>query len=92
LRSGDAGRLGAQLHNDLQQAALRLKPALRQTLDAGRDAHALGAIVCGSGPTCAFLVEGEPEAVALVAALAGSGTCRTVRRAHGPVPGARVIV
>ena len=92
LRSGDAGRLGAQLHNDLQQAALRLKPALRQTLDAGRDAHALGAIVCGSGPTCAFLVEGEPEAVALVAALAGSGTCRTVRRAQGPVPGARVIV
>lgn len=91
LGSGDARRLGATLHNDLQQPALRLKPALRQTLDAGREAHALGAIVCGSGPTCAFLVEGDAEAVALVAALAGSGTCRTVRRAQGPVPGARVI-
>jgi len=91
LGSGDARRLGPLLHNDLQRSALRLKPALRRTLEAGRDAHALGAIVCGSGPTCAFLTYGEPEAVALVAALAGSGTCRTVRRAHGPVPGARVV-
>jgi len=90
LRSGDARRLGPMLHNDLQRAALRLKPTLRRTLEAGRDAHALGAIVCGSGPTCAFLVSDEPEAVALVAALAGSGTCRSVRRAHGPVSGARV--
>ncbi|HEY8730204.1 MAG TPA: 4-(cytidine 5'-diphospho)-2-C-methyl-D-erythritol kinase, partial [Acidothermaceae bacterium] len=79
------------LYNDLERAAVSLKPALRRTLDAGRDAHALAAIVCGSGPTCAFLVDDEPAAIALVAALAGSGTCRTVRRAHGPVPGARVV-
>jgi 4-diphosphocytidyl-2-C-methyl-D-erythritol kinase len=91
LRSGDARRLAPLLHNDLQRAALRLKPALRRTLEAGRDAHALGAVVCGSGPTCAFLTQGEPEAVALVAALAGSGTCRTARRAHGPVSGARIV-
>jgi hypothetical protein len=37
------------------------------------------------------LTQGEAEAVELVAALAGSGTCRTVRRAHGQVPGARVV-
>jgi 4-diphosphocytidyl-2-C-methyl-D-erythritol kinase len=92
LRSGEARRLGPLLHNDLQRPALRLRPALRRTLEAGRDAHAIGAIVCGSGPTCAFLAQGEPEAVALVAALAGSGTCRSVRRAHGPVAGARVVV
>jgi 4-diphosphocytidyl-2-C-methyl-D-erythritol kinase len=91
LRSGDARRLGPMLHNDLQRAALRLKPALRRTLEAGRDAHALGAIVCGSGPTCAFLVSDEPEAIALLATLAGSGTCRSVRRAHGPVSGARAV-
>jgi 4-diphosphocytidyl-2-C-methyl-D-erythritol kinase len=91
LRSGDARRLGPMLHNDLQRAALQLKPALRRTLEAGRDAHALGAIVCGSGPTCAFLVADEAEAVALVATLAGSGTCRSVRRAHGPVSGARAV-
>jgi 4-diphosphocytidyl-2-C-methyl-D-erythritol kinase len=91
LGAGDPRRLGTLLHNDLQRAALRLRPGLRRTLEAGRDAHALGAIICGSGPTCAFLTQGEAEAVELVAALAGSGTCRTVRRAHGPVPGARVV-
>jgi 4-diphosphocytidyl-2-C-methyl-D-erythritol kinase len=91
LGAGDPRRLGALLHNDLQRAALRLRPGLRRTLEAGRDARALGAIICGSGPTCAFLTQGEGEAVELVAALAGSGTCRTVRRAHGPVPGARVV-
>lgn len=91
LRTGDARRLGPLLSNDLQAPALHLKPALRRTLEAGRDRRALGAIVSGSGPTCAFLAAGEPEAVALVASLAGSGTCRAVRRAHGPVAGARVI-
>jgi 4-diphosphocytidyl-2-C-methyl-D-erythritol kinase len=91
LRSGDARRVAPFLHNDLQTAALRLRPALRRTLEAGREAGALAALVCGSGPTCAFLTTGEPGAVALVAALAGSGSCRAVRRAHGPVPGARVV-
>jgi 4-diphosphocytidyl-2-C-methyl-D-erythritol kinase len=92
LRTGDARRLAPLLSNDLQAPALRMKPALRRTIEAGHDAHALGAIVSGSGPTCAFLAAGEPEAVALVAALSGSGTCRAVRRAHGPVSGARVVV
>ncbi len=91
LRAGDARRLAPLLSNDLQAPALHLKPALRRTLEAGRDARALGAVVSGSGPTCAFLAAGEPEAVALVARLAGAGVCRTVRRAHGPVPGARVV-
>jgi 4-diphosphocytidyl-2-C-methyl-D-erythritol kinase len=91
LRAGDARRLAPLLSNDLQAPALHLKPALRRTLEAGRDARALGAVVSGSGPTCAFLAAGEPEAVALVARLAGAGVCRTVRRAHGPVAGARVV-
>jgi len=91
LRSGEPRRLASLLYNDLERAAVSLKPALRRTLAAGRDAHALAAIVCGSGPTCAFLVDDEPAAIALVATLAGSGTCHTVRRAHGPVPGARVV-
>ncbi|HXR41495.1 MAG TPA: 4-(cytidine 5'-diphospho)-2-C-methyl-D-erythritol kinase [Acidothermaceae bacterium] len=91
LRAGDARRLASSLSNDLQAAALRLKPALRRTLEAGRDANALAALVSGSGPTCAFLAAGEAEAVGIVAALAGSGSCRSVRRAHGPVAGARVV-
>ena len=55
LRTGNAEALGAALVNDLQVAALRLRPSLRRTLDAGRELGALGSVVSGSGPTCAFL-------------------------------------
>lgn len=92
LRTGDSRKLAPWLWNDLQPAALQLKPALQRTLEAGRDANALAGLVSGSGPTCAFLAAGEADAVALVAALSGSGACRAVRRAHGPVVGARVVV
>jgi 4-diphosphocytidyl-2-C-methyl-D-erythritol kinase len=91
LLSGDPRIVAPLLHNDLQEAALGLKPALRRTLEAGMDAGALGGVVCGSGPTCAFLAAAEPAAVAMVAALAGSGTCAAVLRGHGPVHGARVV-
>jgi 4-diphosphocytidyl-2-C-methyl-D-erythritol kinase len=91
LRTGDARRLAPLLSNDLQAAALRLKPALRRTLEAGLDAGALGALVSGSGPTCAFLVADETAAVRVAAALPGSGACRAVRRAHGPVAGVKLL-
>jgi 4-diphosphocytidyl-2-C-methyl-D-erythritol kinase len=91
LRSGDARLLGAALTNDLQAAALDLQPRLRQLLEAGLEYGALGALVSGSGPTCAFLVDSEPAAVDLCVALSADGLCRAVRRATGPVPGARVI-
>src|SRR5208282_1944517 len=55
LRTGDAARVGQQLSNDLQQAAVSLFPALRKTLTAGLELGALGALVAGSGPTCVFL-------------------------------------
>jgi 4-diphosphocytidyl-2-C-methyl-D-erythritol kinase len=90
LRAGDAVALGRALHNDLQAAALRLRPGLRRTLDAGIERGALGAVVSGSGPTCAFLARSRSDAVALAAGLAGAGACRSVRTAYGPVPGARV--
>jgi 4-diphosphocytidyl-2-C-methyl-D-erythritol kinase len=91
LRSEDPAGLGAALTNDLQPAALSLKPTLRRTLRAGLDEGALGALVSGSGPTCFFLAEDAGHAVRIAAALAGRGVCRTVRTAHGPVPGARII-
>ena len=91
VRAGDPVALGKALHNDLQAAALRLRPSLRRTLDAGTEAGALGGVVSGSGPTCAFLARDEPHAVALAATLSGAGVCRAVRVAHGPVPGARVV-
>lgn len=91
LAAGDLPALGASLVNDLQPAAVSLRAALRSTLQTGQDAGALGAVVCGSGPTCAFLVRDEEHALALAVTLSASGTCRTVVRAHGPVRGASVV-
>jgi 4-diphosphocytidyl-2-C-methyl-D-erythritol kinase len=91
LRSGNAKALGGSLANDLQVAAIRLRPVLRRTLDAGRELGALGAIVSGSGPTCAFLVGSAGDALSLAASLSAAGVCRAVRTAHGPVQGARVV-
>ena len=91
LRSGDPRQLGRTLDNDLQEPALQLQPRLRLVLEAGLEYGALGAVVSGSGPTCAFLVDSESAAVDLSIALSTDGLCRAVRRASGPVPGARVI-
>lgn len=91
VRQGDAPALGAALSNDLQEAALSLMPELAPLLDLGPEHGALGTIVSGSGPTCAFLVADEDAALELAVALSASGLCRAVRRATGPVPGATVL-
>lgn len=91
LRSGDPYAVGPALHNDLAHAALRLKPSLRRTLALGEEYGALGSLVTGSGPTCIFLASDDDHALDLAVALSGSGLCRTVQRARGPVPGARLV-
>ncbi len=90
LRSGDPYAVGPALRNDLQPAALRLRPALKRTLELGEEYGALGSVVSGSGPTCLFLACDAEHAVDLAVALSGSGLCTSVQRATGPVPGARV--
>lgn len=91
LRGGDPVAVGRALSNDLQAAALALRPSLRRVLDAGAELGALGGVVTGSGPTVALLARSGEHATALAAALAGVDVCRTVRVADGPVPGARVV-
>ncbi len=91
LRSGDPYALGLALHNDLQAAALRLRPSLRRTLGVGEEFGALGAIVSGAGPTCLFLAADADHAIDLAVGLSSSGLCRSVQRATGPVTGARVV-
>ncbi len=91
LRRGDPSALAATMANDLQTPALRLRPALSRVLEAGTELGAVGALVSGSGPTCAFLMRDGEDAVRLASELAGTGLCRLVRCAHGPVPGARVV-
>ncbi|MGW0870033.1 4-(cytidine 5'-diphospho)-2-C-methyl-D-erythritol kinase [Streptomyces sp. NPDC002740] len=91
LAGGDPDALAATVSNDLQPAALSLFPELAGTLAAGRTAGALATLVSGSGPTTAFLVRDAGSAEKVADALRASGTCRAVRAAAGPVPGATVL-
>ena len=91
LRQGDPDAIARCLVNDLEPAAVALRPQLRGVLDAGAELGALAGLVSGSGPTCVFLAEGREEAIALAAEMAGTGLVRGVRHAVGPAPGARVV-
>lgn len=91
LRSGDATALADALGNDLEAAALSLRPSLADTLAAGTEAGATAALVSGSGPTTAFLVADEESAHKVADALLASGTCRSARVALSPAPGATVV-
>jgi 4-diphosphocytidyl-2-C-methyl-D-erythritol kinase len=91
LRSGDPAAVGPLLTNDLQPAALSLQPVLRRALAAGREHGALGAIVSGSGPTCAFLAADVGRARDLAVAITGAGVCRAVVQVTGPAAGACLV-
>ncbi|MGP3989506.1 4-(cytidine 5'-diphospho)-2-C-methyl-D-erythritol kinase [Streptomyces sp. 3N207] len=91
LRAGDAQALAGALRNDLQPAALSLRPSLAETLNTGLAAGALAALVSGSGPTCAFLVADADSAARTAHNLTASGTCRAARATTSPAPGATVV-
>ena len=90
LLAGDPVRVGESLMNDLQPAAVSLRPELDLVLEIGNDAGALGSLVSGSGPTCAFLVADDEAALDLAVSLSASGLCSGVERAAGPVAGAKL--
>lgn len=89
LRAGDASALAQHVRNDLQAAALSLRPELRASLELGEETGALAGMVSGSGPTLAFLAEGPEAALELQVSLTASGL--TALHVHGPVAGARVL-
>lgn len=72
LDAADPAEIGAALENDLQQAALSLRPDLEQRLEALRRAGALGAAVSGSGPTCFGLFTGRAAAEEAAASIQGA--------------------
>jgi 4-diphosphocytidyl-2-C-methyl-D-erythritol kinase len=90
LRQRDPEVLGDALSNDMQPAALALRPELADVLKAGSAVGAIAGIVSGSGPTCVFLAADAAHAERVAAGLAGSGLCRHALTARGPMPGARV--
>ena len=89
LRAGDAVALAERARNDLQAAALSLRPELRATLEIGEQAGALTAMVSGSGPTLAFLAEDAESALELQVVLSAAGN--QALHVHGPVHGARIL-
>lgn len=91
LRSGDPVAVGQHLSNDLQPAAVSMRPDLRRALTAGREFGAVGAMVSGSGPTCLFLAKSAEHAREIAVSLTGAGICRAVALASGPVPGAALV-
>jgi 4-diphosphocytidyl-2-C-methyl-D-erythritol kinase len=64
--------LAPVLGNDLQPAALALRPELEQVLASLQDAGALGALVSGSGPTCFGLFADRAAAVTAAATIDGA--------------------
>ena len=91
LRAGDVRALADSLHNDLQAAAIDLRPELARVISVAEEAGALRAIVSGSGPTIAALVEDPGSAQRVSRALKASGLVSDVLRADAPVAGARVV-
>jgi 4-diphosphocytidyl-2-C-methyl-D-erythritol kinase len=67
LGAGDVVRIAELLHNDLEPAALALRPELAPAKEALLEAGALGALVSGSGPTVFALARDELHARAIAA-------------------------
>lgn len=88
LAAGQVREVGRLLSNDLSAAAINLQPTLANTLAIGTDAGALGAVISGSGPTCAFLSDSKAGAQVIADELAKFSGVRTVRLAEAPATGA----
>jgi 4-diphosphocytidyl-2-C-methyl-D-erythritol kinase len=72
LVDGAPAGIGAVLENDLQPAALALRPELGVVLDRLRAAGAVGTLVSGSGPTCFGVFEDRRAAEDAASAIPGA--------------------
>lgn len=73
LVSGNALEVAHYMHNDLEIAALALRPELAETIEAGRKAGALKSMVSGSGPTIAHLAKDRIHAEQIMNRLGAAG-------------------
>jgi len=69
LRTGGLDALAAALHNDLEPAALALRPVLAERREAMQRAGALATLVSGSGPTLLALARDALDARRIAAAV-----------------------
>lgn len=89
LDAGDPHALASALHNDLQPAALDLRPDLADLIARGEAAGALRGVVTGSGPTCVFLCESADAARAAAGELRAEH--EVVLVTNGAVAGAHAV-
>ena len=90
LLSGGADALAPLLRNDMTEAAVSLRPGLREVLAAGEADGAVAALVSGSGPTVLLLAHDEHHAAALAGRMRLRGLARDALVATGPVQGAHL--
>lgn len=76
LAAGPLTALAAGVENDLEPAALSLRPELRDTIDGLRDKGALAAGVSGSGPTVFGVFSGPAMAERAAASVKGAFATR----------------
>ena len=91
LRSGDPRELAPQLVNDLQEAAISLRPDLGEVLSAGMEYGALGGIVSGSGPPRPSSSRTTRPGSTSRSRSPRAVSCATCGAPSGPVHGADVI-
>lgn len=91
LSGGNIELLADTLHNDLQAAAFALHPGLEPVVEAAEQHGALAALVSGSGPTVAVLVEDEAQARSIAAGLMSESLVESCLVARGSAAGASVL-
>ncbi|MCW1249858.1 4-(cytidine 5'-diphospho)-2-C-methyl-D-erythritol kinase [Acaricomes phytoseiuli] len=95
LRDGDAEALAPLLSNDLQVAAARLAPQLKEVLALGDRLGALASLVSGSGPTVALLARDPEHAEDLATRVAQEELADGARcwayTVHSPAHGAKIV-
>lgn len=89
LAAGGPQQLADALHNDLQAAAVDLRPELGALIKRGEAEGALRGLVSGSGPTVVFLADSADGARAVAAGLGDDQDVVLV--ATGAVAGAHVV-
>jgi 4-diphosphocytidyl-2-C-methyl-D-erythritol kinase len=85
LEAGNVDEIAKFAHNDLQWAALSLKPELQEIIDRAKAAGALTAMVSGSGPTVFAIARDQLSANQIAAEFGGTAIVTT-----GPSAGAKI--
>jgi 4-diphosphocytidyl-2-C-methyl-D-erythritol kinase len=90
LLSGDTDGLAASMRNDLEDAAISLRPELALRIKVVQQHRSNTVMLSGSGPTIVGIAETQEDALESRAALLEAGL-QVVHVATGPVAGAHVV-